>query len=124
MTTNTHRAPWTLTRYIADLFSPPTSLARNARPAVLTGREAAARALFGEAVQWSKLDMLEYDNTPARRDRWLAEADRRINSERLPLSEMFILRHWGYTPDQWTALPAMVRLDKREGFYQSQGLGA
>lgn len=124
MTTNSHAAPWTLTRYIADLFSPPTNLARNARPAVLTGREAAARALFGESVQWSKLDMLEYDNTPALRRDWITKADQRIDAPRLPLSEMFILRHWGYSPEQWTALPALIKVDKREGFYQAQGLGA
>ena len=119
MTTN-HAAPWTFRQFMADLFAKPTQR----QPAVLSGREAAARALFGEAVQWSKLDMLEYDNTPARRDRWLAEADRRITAERLPLSEMFIMRHWGYTPEQWVALPALVKVDKREIFYQAQGLGA
>jgi len=120
MTINSHAAPWTFRQLMADLFAKPTP-----RPtAVPSGREAAARALFGESVQWSKLDMLDYDNSPARRDHWLTEADRRITAERLPLSEMIVLRHWGYTPEQWTALPALVKVDKRESFYQAQGLGA
>jgi hypothetical protein len=120
MTTNSHAAPWTFRQFLADLFAKPTPR----QPVVLSGREAAARHLFGESIQWSKLDMLEYDNSPALRGGWLAEADRRIAAPRLPLSEMFILRHWGYTPEQWTALPALVKVDKRESFYQAQGLAS
>lgn len=29
-----------------------------------------ARHLFGQQYQWSKLDMLDYDNNAARRERW------------------------------------------------------
>lgn len=29
-----------------------------------------ARHLFGQHYQWSKLDMLDYDNNAARRERW------------------------------------------------------
>lgn len=45
---------------------------------VLTGREAVARHLYGEAYGWNKLDMLNYDNLPAVREPWLQEADRRL----------------------------------------------
>jgi len=122
-TTNSHAAPWTLTRYIADLFSPPTNLARNARPALLTGREAAARALYSDAVQGSKLDMLNYDATPHLQRTWLAEADRRIASTP-SIPDLLVLRHWGYTEAEWTALPAIVKADKREHFYQTRGLAS
>ena len=35
-----------------------------------TERAAAARNAFAEAVQWSRLDLLDYDNNPARRAAW------------------------------------------------------
>lgn len=38
------------------------------------------------------------------------------------LQDLFILRWYGYSPAQWTALPALVKVDKREGYYQAQGL--
>lgn len=33
-------------------------------------RTAAARNTFAEAVQWSRLDLADYDNNPARRKAW------------------------------------------------------
>lgn len=119
-TTRSHAAPWTLTRYIADLFSPPTNLARNARPALLTGREAAARAMYGQSVQWSALDMAEYDNNSYLQEAYLLEADRRIGHASSP--DRHVAAHWGYTPAEWLALPALVQVDKREGFFAAQGL--
>jgi hypothetical protein len=122
MTTNSHAHPWTLAGYLADIFSRP---ARTPRPKLLTGREAAARALFAEAVQHSRLDMAEYDTSPMLRGGWLAEADRRIAGGRgADIPDLIVLRHWGYTPAEWNALPAIVQVDKREGFFQAQGLGA
>lgn len=35
-----------------------------------TERAAVARNVFGEAVQWSRLDLLDYDHNPARRKAW------------------------------------------------------
>ncbi|HCF99584.1 MAG TPA: hypothetical protein DEV93_03470 [Chloroflexi bacterium] len=121
MTTNSHAAPWTLRQFLADLFTK-----RTPRPAaVLTGREAVARALFGEAVHWSKLDMLEYDASPEWQAVWLAEADRRIASgPEVNLPDLLVLRHWGYTVAEWTTLPAIVKADKREGYFESRGLAS
>ena len=121
MTTNSHAHPWTLAGYLADIFSRP---ARTPQPKLLTGREAAARALFAEAVQHSKLDMAEYDSSPMLRGGWLAEADRRIATPTLSLMDLMISRWHGYTPQQWAQLPALVKVDKRESYFQVQGLGS
>jgi hypothetical protein len=91
----------------------------------LTGREATARHLFGEACQWSRLDMLEYDSSPILRGAWLAEADRRIaGGDGLGIPELLILRWYGYTPAEWVALPAIVKVDKRESYFQARGLAS
>lgn len=117
-TTPAHAAPWTLRRVLA-MFTPAP---RQPRVDILTGREAVARALFFEAVQGSKLDMLNYDASPYLRDYWLAEADRRIAATP-SIPDLLVLRWWGYTPAEWNALPALVKADKREGYYQVRGLG-
>jgi len=93
MTTNSHAAPWTLRQFVADVFARPI---KRQSPAVMSGREAVARALFYESVQGSKLDMLDYDHSPMLRGGWLAEADRRI------------------TQPEWAALPELARKDARE----------
>jgi hypothetical protein len=127
MTTTTHRhaAPWTFRQFLADLLAKPSPRRRSPRPGmdhVLTGREATARHLFGETVHWSKLDMLEYDSSPLLRGGWLAEADRRINAARSP--ERFIAAHHSKTTAEWDALPALVKKDLRESFYQAKGLAS
>lgn len=121
MTTSNHAAPWTFRQFMADLF--PTR--RTPRPTpLMTGREAAARHLYGTTVRWDGDAMATYDASPLLRGGWLAEADRRIAATPLPLSELLILRWWGYTPEQWAALPALVQVDKREGYAQAKGLAA
>jgi len=119
-TTRPHALPWTFRQFVADLF--PTRRPVTAASPVLTGREATARHLFGEAVHWSRLDMLEYDNDARLRGGWLAEADRRIAHAGSP--DRHVAAHWGYTAAEWLALPAIVQVDKREGFYQARGLGS
>lgn len=117
-TTRSHAAPWTIARMMRMLIAKPSP-----RPEpVLTGREATARHLFGEAVQWSRLDMLDYDNSPSRRAGWLAEADRRIAQPELDLSELIMARWHGYTPAQWLGLPPHVQVAKRDGYAQARGL--
>lgn len=122
MTTPTHAAPWTLRRFLAQ-FKASTKRTKPL-PAVLTGREAVARALYGESENWAPRKMDWYDASPLLRGGWLAEADRRIAAPVLPLSEILILRWYGYTPAEWVNLPALVQVDKREGYYQARGLGA
>ncbi|MDQ5863095.1 MAG: hypothetical protein M3536_12625 [Actinomycetota bacterium] len=117
MTTNTHAAPWTFRRFLAMLTPAP----RKPRVDVLTGREAVARALFFEAVQGSKLDMLNYDASPHLRGVWLVEADRRI-AVAPSIPDLLVLRWWGYTPAEWNALNSLVKADKREGYFQVRGL--
>lgn len=126
-TTHRHAAPWTLRRFMAVLFLKPQPRRRSPRPGVthiLTGREAAARHLFGESVQWSTLDMLSYDNDALLRGGWLAEADRRIAGQPIAIHDLLVLRHWGYTPAEWVQLPAIVKVDKREGYAQAMGLAS
>lgn len=118
-TTRTHAHPWTFRQFMADLFAKPTP-----RPtSVLSGREATARHLFGEAVQWLLPAMLRYDTDPEWQAVWLAEADRRIASAP-SIPDLLVLRHWGYTKEEWAALPAIVKADKREHFFQTQGMTA
>ena len=119
MTTNTHAAPRTVRRFLAMFTTPP----RKPRATLLTVREAVARHLFGEACHWSSLDMLEYDNDARLRGGWLAEADRRIAGQPIAIPDLLVLRHWGYTTAQWIQLPAIVKVDKREGYAQVMGLG-
>jgi len=121
-TTHRHAAPWTLTRYIADLFSPPTNLPRNARPALLTGREAVARALYSEKVQNSRLDMLDYDSSPRLQAAWLAEADRRIEHAASP--DRHVAAHHGISDTDWIHMPSLAKRDYREAFYQDKGLAS
>jgi hypothetical protein len=123
-TTSTHAAPWTFRRFLSMFTGQTTPRRRAARPTVthvLTGREAVARMLYGEAVHWSTLDMLNYDNQPFLQTIWLAKADRRIANPISPFD--FRVMHWhGCTRDQWIDLPAIVKADKRESFMTEQGL--
>ena len=108
MTTN-HAAPWTFRQFVADVFARPI---KRQAPAVMSGREAVARALFYESVQGSKLDMLDYDHSPMLRGGWLAEADRRIT--RPVFTERYIAALNGKTEAEWAALPELARKDARE----------
>jgi hypothetical protein len=36
-------------------------------------------------------------------------------------ADRLIAAHWGYTPEQWAVLPAMVRQDKRESLVWADG---
>jgi len=38
------------------------------------------------------------------------------------VAELLILRWHGYTPDEWDALPAIVKVDHREAYYRAWGL--
>lgn len=123
MTTHrTHALPWTFRQFVADLF--PTRRSAIPSAPILTGREATARHLYGEAVQHSRLDMAEYDSSPILRGGWLAEADRRIATPTLSLIDLMIARWHGYTPQQWAQLPALVKVDKRESYFQAKGLAS
>lgn len=114
-----HAAPWTMRRVLA-MFTRPTTQ-RTTPP--MSGREAATRHLFGESVRWDAAEMADFDASPILQGGWGAEVDRRVaGGPKVALSDMLILRHWGFTPEQWVALPAIAKMDKREGFYQSMGL--
>ena len=39
------------------------------------------------------------------------------------IAELLILRWHGLTPDEWTELPAIVKVDKREEYARNCGLG-
>ena len=41
---------------------------------------------------------------------------------RISLEDEIVARWWGYTPEQWLTLPALVKVDKREGFFSNRGL--
>lgn len=120
-----HAAPWSVKR-ILTMFTQPTPRRRAAAPwidHVLSGREASARHLYGEAVRWDDAAMVTYDASPILRGGWLAEADRRIAGDpEVSIPDLMVLRWWGYTPAEWDDLPALVQVDKREHFYQVRGL--
>jgi len=125
MTTNqtrSHALPWTFRQFWTDLFPRRTTSPNLAH--TLTGHEATARHLFGEACQWSRLDMLDYDSSPILRGVWLAEADRRIAGGGVDIPDLLVLRWHGYTPAEWAGLPALVKVDKREGYFQARGLAS
>ena len=118
-TTNSHAAPWTFRRFLACLLGSPRSRVKFREVApVLTGREATARHLFGEAVYWSRLDMAEYDTSPMLRGGWLAEADRRIAHAASP--DRHVTAHHRISPAEWDAMPALVQKDLREAFYAAK----
>lgn len=121
-TTSAHAAHWTLRRFLSCLFTPSSPRRRSPRPGmdhVLTAREAVARHLFGEAVHWGTLDMLDYDNSGALQAAWLVVADRRI--EHAKSSDRFVAAFHGYTPEAWHALSALAKVDLRESFYEGNG---
>lgn len=45
---------------------------------IMDGRNAAARMLYGEYMNWGRLAMEHYDTDPDLREQWLEEADRRL----------------------------------------------
>lgn len=42
---------------------------------------------------------------------------------KLGIQDLLVARWWGYTPEQWDKLPALVKVDKREQVVYAQ-LGA
>jgi len=38
------------------------------------------------------------------------------------IADLIILRWHGLTPDEWDALPAIVKVDHREAYYRAWGL--
>jgi hypothetical protein len=92
------------------------------RLGVMTGREAAARALYSAHVQGSALDLLNYDRTPHLQRLWQAEADLHIAHAASP--DRFIAAHFGYTPEEWMSLSSLFKADKREEFFQVQGMAS
>lgn len=115
-TTRPHALPWTFRQFVADLF--PTRRPVTAASPVLTGREATARHLFGEAVQWSRLDMAEYDTSPMLRGAWLAEADRRIAQASSP--DRHVTAHHRIPAAEWDAMSSIVKVDFRESYYAAK----
>lgn len=127
-TTNRHAAPWTARRILAALFLKPQPRRRAPRTGVdhvLTGREAVARHLYGEAVHWTVVDMAEYDHDALLRGGWLAEADRRIaGGSRISTADAEIAEWYGLTLTQWDGMSSLAKVDKREGYAQARGLAS
>lgn len=46
----------------------------------------------------------------------------RVEPVKLGLEDLLVARWWGYTPEQWAKLPALVKVDKREGWFCARGL--
>jgi len=40
------------------------------------------------------------------------------------IQELLILRWHGYTPEQWSDLPAIVKVDHRESYFRAWGLAS
>jgi len=54
-----------------------------------------------------------------KRRRPVAKAQQMSRGE---IQELLILRWHGHTPDEWDALPAIVKVDKREAYFKAWGL--
>lgn len=104
-----HRAPWTFARALEMITPRPAR--NNTLSELMTGKEAAARALYHESVQGSRLDMLEYDNNAMLRGGWEAAAERRIIGA---TADEYVAELSGYTMEQWADLPEIARKDARE----------
>jgi len=40
------------------------------------------------------------------------------------IADLLVARWHGITPDEWDALPALVKVDRREEFYTARGLAS
>ena len=120
MTTSQHAAPWSMKRIIRMLSGAPTPRRRPPTGDVLTAREAVARHLFSEHVQASKLDMLDYDNSPRLQTVWAFEADRRIEHANSP--DLHVAAFHRIPDSEWIHLPAIAKVDYRELYYRAKGL--
>ncbi|HEY8700435.1 MAG TPA: hypothetical protein VIM08_05635 [Arthrobacter sp.] len=43
---------------------------------------------------------------------------------RIAIEDIRVIAHCGLTLDEWDAMSSLAKVDKREGYYQAQGLGA
>jgi len=43
---------------------------------------------------------------------------------KLAIEDLLVLRWYEFTLAEWDAMPAIAKADKREGFYQAQGLAS
>lgn len=121
MSTNQHAAPWTMKRIVRMLTGAPVPRRRPPTGDLLTGREAVARALFSEHVQGSKLDLLNYMNSPSLQYAWGLEADLHLSVSR---EDRDVARHFGYTIAQWISFSTMYKVDRREEFALVNGLAS
>jgi hypothetical protein len=48
----------------------------------------------------------------------------RVADTRLDVRDLLIARWHGLSEAEWCALPAIVKVDKREAYYRAWGLGA
>ena len=119
MTTNQHAAPWTFRRIMQMLAPAPRR-----RPPIdlMTGREAVARALYGQREGWDQSQMDDYDASPLLQGAWGAEADRRIAHAKSV--DRHIAAFHGISDADWIHLPAIVKRDHTEAFYQAKGMAA
>ena len=37
----------------------------------------------------------------------------------LSIEDLLVARWWGYTKEEWAALPVLVKVDKREGYFHA-----
>jgi hypothetical protein len=117
-TTRSHALPWTLRRFLACLLP---QRRHNSGP-ILNGREAVAYNLYGESVQWSRLDMLNYDHSPYLQSFWLRVADRRIWAAQH--SDRHIAAFHGHSIEAWEQFSTLAKVDMREAYAKAKGMAA
>lgn len=124
MTTNpSHAAPWTFRRALAMLVPAPTQrrIERESRQQLyMSGREAVARALYGEREGWDAKQMADYDASPYLSRAWLAEADRRIAHAKS--QDRHVAAFHGIKDADWIHLSSLAKVDHREAFWKAKGL--
>jgi hypothetical protein len=121
MTNRQHAAPWSFRRIVRMLSGAPTPRRRPPTGDVLTAREAVARALYSDRVQGSKLDMLNYDNSPALQYAWGLEADLHLS---VSSEDRAVAAHFGYTIAQWVSFSIMYKVDRREEYALVTGMAS
>lgn len=120
-TTGSHAAPWSMKRIVRMLTGAPVPRRRPPTGDVLTAREAVARHLFSEHVHGSRLDLLNYDNSPALQYAWGLEADLHLSVSK---QDRDVAAHFGYTIAQWVSFSIMYKVDRREEYALVKGMAS
>ena len=55
---------------------------------------------------------------------WFRRRRPALAPPRIAIEDIRVIAHCGLTLDDWDAMSSLAKVDKREGYYRAQGLGA